>query len=591
MKKLIFLVWISCLSAHFFTVSSQVPKKRLPRIINMPGNSQYNPSLSGDETYMLFLSTYSISGNFELMEATRVNGDWNKPERVEKIFKGDLDYINGYFVSYDGEEVYFTSRRTPGIGGFDIWVIERKGNQWGIPRNLDKPVNSNGHEGSPSLSPDGKFIYFMRCDKISHTSKEGCKIMVAEKSGRRFQEPRELPAPVNLGHETQPRILADNQTLIFASNRPGGKGNMDLYLSRLENGTWSAPLPMDFANNERDNEFASVPIRGDIMYYSLLYRDYLNIVMARLPEAFQPKGVLLLEGKVLLEDTGAPADAAVQAYDAITGEKIQFTTTDEDGSFFFILPEGRTYDFSIYPADNRHSFYSALYDLQTMPTSEREKLDLSLKPLQSGAILDLNVIRYRPYTDLLLDESAFELRRIARLMQKNPDLKFEVAAYIDTLYTDSIQSSPDLTETTIDTVFFDLSKIPEEMAESTDSLDAEDSLAVEMVDSLALAEREMLLNAHDSIQSAGYALFAEEDEKIIYYRTNTTFHNDRTQGMAEAIVRFLIDKGAPETQITGVGYGEAWQKNKAAEERNYWIEMRVVDAISPPGDQGRRGEH
>jgi hypothetical protein len=65
-------------------------------------------------------------------------------------------------ISPDGLELYFTSNRPGGYGGFDIWVTKRASlnDPWGPPQNLGPQVNSSGWDEPGSLSPDGLTLYF-----------------------------------------------------------------------------------------------------------------------------------------------------------------------------------------------------------------------------------------------------------------------------------------------------------------------------------------------------------------------------------------------------------------------------------------------
>src|SRR5690606_8518271 len=137
-------------------------------------------------------------------------------------------------------------------------------------KNIAKPVNSEGHESDPSISPDGKFLYFVRySDKKSPTGQPCGKIFVSEKTGNIWKEAKALPAPVNMGCECNPRILADNETLLFASVRPGGKGGFDQYKTQLQsNGSWSTPVPMAFINTDKDDQYVSVPAMGNFIYHA-----------------------------------------------------------------------------------------------------------------------------------------------------------------------------------------------------------------------------------------------------------------------------------------------------------------------------------
>jgi len=73
----------------------------------------------------------------------------------------------------------------------------------------------------------------------------------------------------------------------------------------------------------------------------------------------------------------------------------------------------------------------------------------------------------------------------------------------------------------------------------------------------------------DSILNQGYYLLKQGEEKDLYYKIKTTYHNDRTQLQAQAVV------DAPENRLSAVGMGDQWEKDKSAEERNYWLEIKI----------------
>src|SRR5690606_12116912 len=110
---------------------------------------------------------------------------------------------------------------------------------WSNPVNPGAPVNSRQHEACASLSADGKTLYFMRCEKMDQNSADLCRIYrTVKKPTGQWGEPEELPSHINTGNSQSPRIMADGETLIFSSDQMGGKGGMDLFLSRLVNGNW-----------------------------------------------------------------------------------------------------------------------------------------------------------------------------------------------------------------------------------------------------------------------------------------------------------------------------------------------------------------
>ena len=75
----------------------------------------------------------------------------------------------------------------------------------------------------------------------------------------------------------------------------------------------------------------------------------------------------------------------------------------------------------------------------------------------------------------------------------------------------------------------------------------------------------------------GYELFEETETFDNYLKINFTYHNDRTQKQAEALMNKLIDSGVPANLMEAKGYGDKWIEDRASEERNYWIELKVLD--------------
>ncbi len=580
-KSLLSLIVV--LALHSLALA-QNAKKRLPQNINVPTYSHIFPSLSGDGNQMIYLTNYTNSEGFETKYTVR-NGPetWEDPKPIPSINRPGHDHIGSFCLSYDGNFVVFSSRRTPTIGNYDIWISEKVGNNWTQPANPGKPLNSPAHEGNPSLSPDGKSIYFMRCEKMDATSKSNCAIYVSQRlSSTRWSEPEKLPGHINTGHETTPRIMADNKTLIFASGRPGGKGKLDLYQTTFEEKEWTNPIPLDYINTEENDEYISVPARGDIVYYSATFRDQHNIYMGLIPETFRPKKVMMLSGTVTYTDGINPFDdVIIQAYDVRNGAI--FTTSrlnKHDNSFTLFLPEGTKYDVSAFPQKGGHTYHSKIYDLENMLISKKEVLDVTLHAIAPGRTIPLTTIRFKPYTDSLTSDSEIEIMRIMGFMKKNTDIRLEIGAFMDEIISDSIQSA-DLTETITDTTFLRISKAlfsngVHEIENPDTSVLAIDSLEFIEAESGGSFSKQTALSFTDSLYNAGYLLFDESPEEWIFQGFKTIYHNNRTEKYADALVKRLVLSGVPASMLEAVGYGDEWSEDRATEERNYWIELRIL---------------
>lgn len=118
----------------------------------------------------------------------------------------------------------------------DLWVVERKGNGWGEPRNLGAPVNSPGNEWFPTLTADGT-LYF----GSDRPGGKGRTDLYRAKSGDGgYVEPENLGDAVNSPFdEFEPMVSPDQTFLIFMAARPGCQGGGDLWRSTLKDGAWT----------------------------------------------------------------------------------------------------------------------------------------------------------------------------------------------------------------------------------------------------------------------------------------------------------------------------------------------------------------
>lgn len=530
----------------------EVAKKRLMRNINVPLKSHIFPSLTADGLYMVFYSDYTNTGNFELKYSKKTGYEfWEEAKYVENLVKHHNDHFGSYSVSHDGRYMYFTSHRASGIGKYDIWLSERKGDMWSTPINPGKPLNSPENDGNPNLSPDGRSIYFMRCQSMDAKTKGNCKIYVAHKiSQTRWGEPQALPENINAYHSTTPRILADNETLIYSSERPGGKGGLDLYMTRRSGNEWSEPIPLDFINSARNDEFVSVPARGDIIYYTDVYKDQHNIYKAVLPEAFRPKKILMITGSVSFTDKEITQDdVQIQVFDTQTGTLIASVKPDENsGNFFLSLPEGKVYDFSVFPRSADHIYYSEIFDLTAMASPKWEKLELPLDLLRSGGTIELSSIIFDEKNQIH-QRSAMEFKRLMAVIKKNPHLNVEVGVHLAEVITDSVPA-PGLNKIISDTSFFILNK--SEMFETGEDFGR---------------------HQEDSLHTAGYIFLEETDTTALYFKIKNTYTNDDTQEKADAIVEKLKQAGANPDKLLPVGYSDR-EKPAADGRKGYWIEIR-----------------
>ncbi|MFT5955571.1 MAG: Tol biopolymer transport system component, partial [Cyclobacteriaceae bacterium] len=122
----------------------------------------YAPSISADGKTMIFES--NKSGQYWLYESQLVEGVWSDPTSLTDINSyGDAtDLIGGPSLSFDNNTLFFFASFREGLGREDIYYSTRTDEGWTSPKNIGGPINTTGYEGFPSISADGRELYFVR---------------------------------------------------------------------------------------------------------------------------------------------------------------------------------------------------------------------------------------------------------------------------------------------------------------------------------------------------------------------------------------------------------------------------------------------
>ncbi|MDJ1502201.1 OmpA family protein [Xanthocytophaga agilis] len=181
----------------------------------------------------------------------------------------------GVAVNKDETMMVFTSRRdgSTGIGNVDtdlqfyedIYISYFKDGKWQPAKNIGSPINTEYHDASIGLSPDGKTLYLYK-------DENGGDIYVSEMNeDSTWTDPHPIDQQVNSKYnENSISISADGSTMFFTSDRPGGLGGIDIWMCKKDKkGRWGKPenmgAPVNTPNNE-DGPF--IDYDGKTLYFS-----------------------------------------------------------------------------------------------------------------------------------------------------------------------------------------------------------------------------------------------------------------------------------------------------------------------------------
>jgi Tol biopolymer transport system component len=167
-------------------------------------------------------------------------------------------------ISPDGRTALWFSRNRPGgAGGYDIWMSRREQGRWGEAR----PVifNSAARDFDPAFTADGRYVYFCS-DRPGGAGGDDLYRVPVIRQG--FGEPQWLSEVNTPGNEWAPMLSPDGRTLLFTSNGHAGAQRLDLFVSRLAAGTFSAPKALAGINTMADEFDATFLADGHRVVFS-----------------------------------------------------------------------------------------------------------------------------------------------------------------------------------------------------------------------------------------------------------------------------------------------------------------------------------
>jgi outer membrane protein OmpA-like peptidoglycan-associated protein len=409
-------------------------------------DDEYWPSITADGQTMIFTRQSSSGDNQssrgliqeDFFISYFSDNSWQKAFNAGSPLN-TMQNEGAQTLSSNGSYMFFTACDRPGgLGSCDIYFSSLNGGKWTEPVNLRSPVNSPSWESQPSISADGKTLFFSSSRPGGSGGKDIWLSRLTEKN--LWTRPINLGNVINTdGDEMSPFIHFDGKTLYFASDGRVGMGGFDIYMTRLKtDSTWTEPKNLGYPINTYNDEMGLIiESEGQKAYFSSI-RSKSNgkdIFSFNLYESVRPSPVSYLKGKVYDKETGRLLKANYELINLSTGKTAIKNSTDETGNFLVCLPSGFNYGINV--SKPGYLFYSESFMFEGQHTVVEPYIKkIILNPIKIGEKMQLANVFYEVDSWQLKKESISELNNLASLISENKDIIIEICGYTDSTGSD-----------------------------------------------------------------------------------------------------------------------------------------------------------
>ena len=501
MRKLLF----------FLLISGFLMGQKAPENLGSAVNSEFselNPVISPDGRTLYFgrknhpanrygvKGSETISGSQDIWFSEKVGDTWSTARRLSEVLNRD-QYNTILSISPDGQTILLKGAYVNGTyetRGFSISNKTTAG--WTVPVKVAIPgyeQMSKGKNEYAYLTMDGKAILLAFSRK---KNSEDDDLWVSFFEEGQWTRPLELGEEINTKYsETTPFLSADGKTLYFSSDRPGGQGSQDIYMTRRLDDTWQHwRKPQNLGspiNTDEYDAYYSIAAKGDYAYFmsgkgSLGKKDIFRLALesslrdsvkespdesglvnksslvgGAAPDSVKESPlrgpvngstrsvtsqdsdpVVLLSGTVLNQNTGKVPEDAIVTYEDLSNGKVigQAKPDPSTGKYKLVLPYGKNYGITAKAKGLIPT--STNLDLTTIRGRylELDDRDLSMVPLVKGNTATINNLFFDLGKATLKPESAPELKRILQVMAENKTLVIEISGHTDNTGSDEINT-------------------------------------------------------------------------------------------------------------------------------------------------------
>lgn len=422
---------------------SDINLRRFGDVINTE-NSEYLPQFTIDDETFIF--TRRFFNQEDLFIAIKTESGY-ETAAIEEI--NTLLNEGAHTLSADGSLLIFTHcNKKTGFGGCDLYRSRRRGDgTWSKPANMGKNINTRHWDAQPSLSADGRTLYFAS----NRPGGQGGTDIWASRLGKegRWSRPVNLGTNVNTtAPDESPFIHADGQTLYYRSRGQLSMGGFDLYRSKLENNAWSQPMHLGSPINTTGEDGALVvSLDGTRGYYATdnykgVKQNHLDLFEFDLPMAYRPAPMTFVKGRITDQSTNMPIQGSIQVSYLDDSNYSTTYNANVNGEFLAALPIGKPTLLNI--NKEGYAFYSDHVNYKDVKYSiDPYELNIKLStieeitstPEDSKPIILKNIF-FTSGSAELLSSSMAEVNILHQLLQDKPTVSIEISGHTDDVGAD-----------------------------------------------------------------------------------------------------------------------------------------------------------
>lgn len=439
-----------------------------PSVMGSDVNSRYHEGTVAyhpGENMLYFTRNNYLNGNIQKARNGRLYLGiyYGKANATEVSELQAFDYNNKEYtiqhpsLSTDGKRIYFASNMPGGFGGMDLYYCDKENESWKAPKNLGSKINSPGDDVFPFISNDST-LYFSSNGRLGLG---GLDLYYARLTGDSICE--NMGYPANTKHDDFALVLYPDETMgYFCSNRPGGKGDDDIYELRISppdsitirgkvvDIATLQPMKNTLVTITNDDGSVVQAFTDDNGEYTIT-APYKKIIQIEGEKQDYEKGTTELQlnprsteytaedirlkkvaflamGKVMYDADGSPANGAIVRLKNTQGTVLDSLIVDQTGNYRFSLEDNTKYIIEAY----KNEYVLLAKDVSTIGVKNRSVTnDFRLFKLEKGTVVRLDNIYYDYGKSDIRSDAAVELDKLVRILKDNPSMKIELSSHTD----------------------------------------------------------------------------------------------------------------------------------------------------------------